>query len=166
MAVPSVDPILTRAELAIKTYIESIRQLNGYYFNWGTVNQLDLAKAVFPCALVYLDPEETNKDEEGGVSTDSYINEAAFRIIIVGTLPSETSNPLFDNNAMLTKGLHDLKKIFGINYSLGGLVDLMQYKSSARVYRTNNDIIIPSKLDTRWMVTYTQQRTEPTVLDP
>lgn len=166
MAAPSVDPIITRAELQMKTDIEGLLQDNGYFFDWGTVNQQDIAKVNFPCAMIWLDPDETNLDEAGGSWAQAYLNEVSFRIRVVGRMDEETSNPVFDNNVNLTKALHDLKKIFGTDYSLGGLVDSIMYLSSVRVFKRNNDIIIPSELETYWKVRYTQDRQTPTVIDP
>jgi hypothetical protein len=156
-------PILTNIESNIKSLIESILSKNGYHYDWSSVNEEDLAKAIFPCAMVYLDPEETNLDNEqaGGAHAGTYLNRVNFRIHVVGKLDLETKNPNFEANAVLTKALDDLKKLFGINYSINDYADSFMYVRSERIRKQNGDIFIPCELDTFWVCQYMQLRNSP-----
>ena len=154
-------PILTQQETQIKTIIEGLKLSGGYHYTWGTVNIEDLAKCTFPCGMVYLDPEEENLDDPDGASAQAYTNMAKFRIRVVGTFETEQSNPIFAANATLTKALDDLKKAFGINYSLNDTADYMMYKRSVRISSVVNDIMIPKMMDTFWETRYIQSRTSP-----
>lgn len=166
------DPILTNAEAAMASMIVGMTTDGGYNYDWETVNHEDFAKSqdynayAFPRAMIYLEPEERNTDDPDGAWAGAYHNEAMFRIRVVGRLDEEYAEPLFEINKVLNKGLDDLKKLFGTNYSLNGTIETIMYRSSNRVRQENGDIMIPKVLDTFWMVRYSQDRTNPTELDP
>ena len=160
--------ILTKAEDNINILISGITVAGGYNYNWGTVNQNDLAKCTFPAAMAELDPEETNLDTPDGIHAGAYLNEAGFKIRIVGQIPQETTNPVYEINKVLNKALDDLKQVFGTEpgASLNDNVDLMQYQRSVRIGKMAGDIFIPKELETFWMVKYHQDRTNPRLPDP
>jgi hypothetical protein len=160
------DPILTQIETNTAALIAAMTTAGGYNYNWETVNEEDLAKGEFPRACIYLEPEETNIDDANGISGNAYTNEAFFRIRVAGRLAEEKSTPMFEINKILNKALDDLKKLFGTNYSLGGVCDWIWYKSSTRLPMKSGDIFIPKELDTFWLVRYTQDRQNPTQPDP
>jgi hypothetical protein len=158
---PPDIPWLTKIENNIKSIIEAIRSVDGYHFDWEICNQEDLAKVTFPAAMVYLEPEEENLDERTGGCGGSYLNKVTFRIHVVGKLADESSNPNFDMNAVLSKALDDLKKIFGINYHINDNADAFMYRRSVRIRKLNGDIFVPVELDTFWDCTYMQLRNAP-----
>lgn len=160
------DPILTQAEENMAILVEGMTIADGYNYDWGTVNQPDLAKCTFPCAVIEMDPEETNLDEPTGVHAGAYLNEVAIKIRAVGKLDTEHTNPVFENNKTLNKALDDLKKVFGTNYSLNGTVDTIMYRRSLRITKQAGDIFIPSELESHWIVRYTQDRQNVTQPDP
>lgn len=165
-------PILTEVESAMKTLIESMTIDSGdYHFDWESVNELDMAKRELDdgrnaACIIELDPEETNLDDPEGVHAQAYANEVTFKITCWTKFYKETDNPIFSNNAELNKALDDLKKIFGINYTVSGTCDMILYRSSNRVRRLVQDMMIPTKLETYWLVKYTQDRYDPSQLDP
>lgn len=160
MAAPGT-PILTLMENNIATVTSGIRIVDGFHFDWKTVNQEDLAKCTFPCSTIYLDPEEENLDDPDGASATAYTNSAKFRIHVVGKFEVEQNNPIFAANALLTKALDDLKKVFGINHHLNDTADFMMYKRSVRINKLNGDIMIPKEMDTFWETRYSQSRLLP-----
>lgn len=154
------EPILTRIESAIETLIKTMRTPT-YNYDWNCVNILDLAKCTFPSAVVILNPNEINIDNS---ADDLYQNEVTFDIEVIGSLSSEEQQPRIKINEVHNKCLDDLKKIFGINYSLNCTCDTIRYISSRREFRKNNDILLPGKLITNWKVSYCQSRIDPTTL--
>jgi hypothetical protein len=154
------EPILTRIESAIETLIKTMRTPD-YNYDWNCVNVLDIAKCTFPSAVVVLNPNEINIDS---AADDLYQNEVTFTIEVVGSLSTEELQPRIEINKVYNKCLDDLKKIFGINYSLSCTCDTIRYAASRREYRKNNDILLPGKLITVWKVSYCQSRIDPTTL--
>lgn len=158
---PPGTPWLTQIENNVKSIIEAIRMVDGFHFDWEIANQEDLAKCTFPAAMIYLEPDEENLDDRTGAHSGTYLNKVTFRIHVVGKIEIETSNPNFEANAVLTKALDDLKKVFGINYHINDTADSFMYRRATRIRKQNGDIFIPAELDTIWDCTYFQIRIAP-----
>jgi len=156
----ATEPILTRIEHAMYDLIGGMR-LGTYNFDWGTVNQPDLAKVTFPSALVVLE-EEINMDEAGGAWSNGYLNQAIYIITVRAKLNEEKHIPIFEIDAELNKALDDLKKLFGSNYSVDGSCDRIMYRGMRRNLERTGDLFVPKSMETRWNVEYTQGRTTPT----
>jgi len=152
-------PILTKIEIKMYDLIGAMRQ-GVYNFNWGSVNELDMAKMEYPSALIYLE-NENNTDEPDGAWGGAYLNEATFRIEVRAQLDKEYSNPVFEINAEFNKALDDLKKLFGNNWSLDGATGTIMYRGSERIEEKSGDILIPARLVTRWRCQYAALRTDP-----
>ena len=159
-------PILTQIEIKMKSLVEGMLQSNSYNYNWGTVNERDVANSKFPSAIITLNPDEINLDDDNGVWAQAYNNKANFLITVQGELTVEEDNPVFAINEILTRALDDLKKLFGTNNSIDGLADKIMYESSTRIEKKNGDIMLPSILETQWGVWYTQDRQFPRTPDP
>jgi hypothetical protein len=152
-------PFLTQIEEKMYELIGAM-YFGPYHFTWGSVNEEDVAKNVFPSALIYLE-DENNLDDKNGAWGGAYFNEVVYRIEVKAQLDREYSNPVFEINKELNKALDDLKKLFGNNWSLDGATDTIMYIGSKRQQEKLGDILVPSKLITRWLCRYEQSRTSP-----
>jgi len=152
-------PFLTQIEQKMYDLIGSMN-LGPYHFDWGTVNQQDMAKMVFPAALIYLE-NETSLDEPDGAWGGAYFNEVTYRIEVRAKLDVEYENPVFEINGQFNKALDDLKKLFGANWSLDGATDTIMYRGSERLEERSGDIFVPGKLITRWLCRYETSRALP-----
>lgn len=153
-------PILTSIEHAMAEHIEDMSVGTGYYFDWGSVNEPDVAKQEFPSAEIVLE-SETCLDETGGVWSQAYEQEAVFVIRVRVALDNETERPLYEVNDELNKAVEDLKKLFGTEYTVSDSCETIMYRGMTRVTDKSNDIFRPAYADTRWLVRYTQDRKEP-----
>jgi len=155
-------PILTQIEAAMKALIESTTVAGGYNYEWGTVNQPDLARCTYPTAEIILS-SEVNLDEVEGAHANAYMNEAEFLIRVTGENAAEDADsPVYAINAIHNLALDDLKKLFGTNYSLSDTADMIMYQGMQRVTSTAGDIFVPGHIETTWMVRYSQDRQTPT----
>ena len=154
-------PILSQIETALKSIIEALAPPD-YNYDWGTVNEPDMAHQSFPSALVELEPEETSLDDPNGAFAGAYYNEAMFRITVRGELSSEENVPNFAINDILNRALDDLKQAFGINYHLNDTANTIMYRRSVRITEQAGDRFIPKRLETFWSVRYAQDRQNPT----
>lgn len=156
------DPILTRIEVGMQEAIEGMKP-STYNFDWGSVNQPDMAKQDFPSALITIEEEE-NLDEEDGAWAGAYMNATMFLIVVRARLQEEHNIPMYEINKELNLALDDLKKLFGVNYSVAvGACDMIMYRGMSREIERSGDLFVPKRMLTRWRVTYTQDRTDPLV---
>lgn len=151
-------PILTQIRNAMVEMIEGI-ELGSYHYIWHA-NQPDAAKMQFPTANIFLETE-TSLDDPNGPDSDMYFQECTFRIEVTAQLEQEMENPRWSIQDQLDKALDDLKCLFGNDYSVDGTADIIMYRGSNIEYRRNNDIFIPARLITRWIVRYEQDRRSP-----
>lgn len=153
-------PILTRIEEAMASRIAALRKSDGYYLNWGTVNEPDVAKQKFPSAEIVLDYEEC-LDETDTAWSGAYNQEAHYVIRIRAQLDNEEVIPFYEINKELNKALEDLKKLFGNHYTVSDACETIVYQGAQRIVDRGNDIFRPAYLDTKWLVKYTQVRIDP-----
>lgn len=159
IVVNSTD-ILTAIETAMASNIAGMTTSKGYYLNWGTVNEPDIAKQEFPSAEIVFQTEEC-LDETDAAWSGAYNQEATYLIRVRAALENEEVIPLYKINEVLNRALCDLKKLFGTSYTVSDRCETIMYKSAIRVTDNSNDIFRPSYLDTQWTVKYTQVRTDP-----
>lgn len=150
-------PILTKIEDAMKDGIEGLTKGSGYYFDWGTVNEPDVAKQRLPSAEIYVDTED-NDDSESGAWSRGYSNSATFVIKVRAGLQNEESTPAYEINKELNKCLDDLKRYFGINYTVSDSCETIMYRGMKRVVDQIGDVLRPKYMTTEWLVRYTQDR--------
>lgn len=156
-------PLLSSAHSTMETLIAAMTTAGGYNYDWGTVNNEDMAQTTYPFAVIELEPEETNLDDPNGAHAGAYQNEAMFKITAKHQLSSEQALPKNAIKIVLLKMLDDLKKLFGINYYVGGYVDVIMYRRSTWVEDTPSaDRFVPLRLESWWAVRYTQDRQTPT----
>ncbi len=154
-------PILTRIQEGLETRIAAISKSDGYFTNWGSVNEPDVAKQEFPSAEILFDNEDC-LDETNGAWSGAYNQEANFIIRIRASLANEEQIPLYEINKELNKALEDLKRCFGINYTASeDACENVMYQGAQRITDNSNDIFRPAYIDTRWLVKYTQVRKDP-----
>lgn len=156
------DPILSKIEAGMKSGIEGLRKGSGYFHDWGTVNEPDIAKQRFPSAEIIVTNED-NDDSESGAWSQAYSNNAEFQIIVRTTLNNEEGTPIYEINKELNKCLHDLKRYFGRNPTVSDECETIMYRGMTRVRDPGNDIFRPAYMITRWLVRYTQDRKSPDV---
>lgn len=161
--------VLTAVENSMADKIGSMSIGSGYYLDWGSVNEPDVAKQSFPSAEIVL-IEESCIDETDTAWSDAYNQEATYLIRVRAALPNEEVTPLYKINEELNKALSDLKRLFGTSYVSGTRYGWMytpvrcetiMYQGAQRVTDNSNDILRPAYLDTRWLVKYIQTRTDP-----
>lgn len=155
-----MTPTLSLIELGLKTCIQAMNVSNGYYYTWGSVNEIDKSKMVYPAANIELVQEECT-DTQDGVWAETYMLEATYNIRVWTRLESQVNAPYWEIDAELNKALDDLKKCFGINYTVSGNCDIVFYRGMTRETYQSGDVFIPKSMLTRWTVRYTADRTEP-----
>ena len=153
-------PILTLIEEGMATLIGGMTKGGGYYYDWGSVNELDKSKMVYPAAQIEIVNEEC-MDSEDGAWADTYLQTAYYQIRVWTRLVDETSAPYWDIDKELNMALDDLKKLFGTNYHVSGKCDLIMYKGMQRETIRTGDIFVPKSMLTQFRITYTQDRTDP-----
>lgn len=157
-------PILDTFESIAQSLIEGMTTGGGYNFNWGTVNNPDLAQVIFPTAWIFIEAER-NIDVIDGAGAQSYRNEVDVRIEVMGEIATETAIPNWSINSIHNKALDDLKKLFGItaNIHVGNSIDVMMYQGMTREdpLPTSGDRFHPGKMITTWLARYYQSRTDP-----
>ena len=154
------EPILSKIEAAMAEHIEGMSVGDGYYSDWGSVNEPDISKQEFPSAEILVESEAC-LDEKEGVWSQVYEQEANFLIRVRVALDNEVETPLYEINAELNKALEDLKRLFGRNYTVSDSCETIMYRGMQRLVDKGNDIFRPAYLETRWLVRYTQDRQEP-----
>lgn len=157
-----VVDILTSIEAAMAQAISGMNTGDGYLLNWGTVNEPDVAKQEFPSAEIMLQTEECIDDTDTAWS-GGYNQEASYLIRVRAALDNEEAIPLYKINEILNQALSDLKRLFGIHYSVSGNCEVIMYRGAERITDGRNDIMRPKFMDTKWLVKYTQKRTDPTI---
>jgi hypothetical protein len=156
------DSILNLIEDEMADHIGDMTQGDGYYFDWGSVNEPDVAKQIFPSAEIML-VNETCRDDTDGVWSQGYEQECIYTIRVRVALDNEEVTPLYEINKNLNQALDDLKKLFGKNHSLSDACETIMYVGMNRVVDMSNDIFRPRYMDTQWRVRYTQDRLNPAV---
>jgi len=159
MVTQVTDDVLSRIEGDMATKIEAMSS-GPYFYKWGSVNEEDRAKQIWPSAEIRL-IEEVNLDEEGGAWSNAYMNVATYEIWVRATLEQEVADNYYAINERLNRALHDLKKCFGINYSLAPC-GLIMYQGMRRESERTADSLMPVRMITSWRVQYTQERSDPT----
>jgi len=151
-------PILTRIEDFMQSLIESMAP-GAYHYSWA-VNCQDRSKVTFPLANIYLE-SDTSLDAQGGSSNGMYMHESVYRITVTTKLEQEMGNPLWDINTDLNRCLDDLLAVFGKNPTLGGNTDVIMYQGMTRTFSRNGDLLIPTFMETKWLLTWESDRRYP-----
>lgn len=136
-------------------------QAEPYNNVWGTVNERDMAKAKYPMAVIYFDGE-ANVDDANGTWSEAYYNEVTFRIEVKAQLDAQYDNPVVQIRQNLYLALDDLKMLFGNNWNLESACDTIMYRGAEIIEERAGDILVPSRMVTRWLVRYEQDRQIPT----
>jgi hypothetical protein len=158
----SNEDILTKIEAGMAATIAAITKGNGYFNDWGTINEPDTARQTFPSAEIMIDTEEC-LDEDGGVWSQAYEQKCTYMIRVRTSLNNEENTPAYEINRELNKALSDLKRAFGRDYTASDSCDTVMYVGMNRITDRNNDIFRPAYMETKWTVRYTQNRLEPTI---
>lgn len=153
-------PILTLIEEGMADLISGMTKGGGYYFDWGSVNELDKSKMVYPAAQIEIVNEEC-MDSEGGAWSDTYLQTAYYQVRVWTRLVEETSAPYWEIDKEMNMALDDLKKLFGTNYHVSDKCDLIMYKGMTREIIRTGDIFVPKSMLTQWRIQYTQGRLDP-----
>lgn len=157
----ATDDKLERIEAAISSLIAGIRKTAGYYFDWGSSNIVDMAQKTFPCADVSLITDEGVVDINTA-NAWTYTIESRFKISVQYKNEVLSDSPQHAINKYQYRCIHDLKKLFGINYTLNGTVNGCEYNSTVREDLNTGNVAIPSTLVTEITVYYNQDRRYPT----
>jgi hypothetical protein len=159
----AVVDILTVCEARMVVDIEAMTTAGGYNYNWGNCNEVDMVlKDAFPNAEIFF-PDEDNIDSRDGTDAGSYSNDVTAEIHVYGKLTTVTDNPKFNINTEHNKALDDLKRCFALDPQLNNNCLSIRYAGFKREYNKNGDLFSPGKLITRWIVSYSQDRTTPTL---
>jgi hypothetical protein len=156
------DSVISKIERGMEDAIAGMSEGDGYNYDWGTVNQPDVALQTFPSAEIMLE-SETCLDDKEGVWSDAYELESIFVLRIRSDLQNETERPAYEINHELNRALDDLKKLFGINYHVTDSCDTVMYMGATRVPDRTGDIFRPAHMDVRFRVRYTQDRQNPEI---
>ena len=153
-------PILTAIEEGMATLISGMTKGGGYYYDWGSVNELDKAVMTYPAAQIEVVNEE-NLDDETGAWSQTYLQAAYYSIRVWTRLVEEMPAPYWEIDKELNMALDDLKKLFGVNYHVSDKCDLIMYKGMTREVIRTGDIFVPKSMLTQWRITYSQDRSDP-----
>lgn len=152
--------ILTAIEASMAEAISNMNTGDGYYLDWGTVNEPDVAKQLFPSAEIMFVSEEC-LDETDSAWSGAYNQEATYNIRVRAELENEEAIPTYKINEILNRALSDLKRLFGIHYTVSDRCEIIMYQGAERIRDNSNDIFRPSYMDTKWLIKYTQVRKDP-----
>jgi len=159
---PKMSDILTDIEQGMADAIASMTLGDGYNFDWGTVNDNDVARQEFPSAEITQTGEQCQDDEEG-VWSGAYELESPFVVRVRARLSNEEVLPTYKIRKELNMALSDLKKLFGKNYHVSGACDLIMYTGSVKIPDSSGDIFRPAYMDVSFKVRYTQDRQNPDI---
>jgi hypothetical protein len=163
MNIPVDNTILTAQATAISNLILTMRQADGFYFDWLVTNQRNYAVSdtSFPRAEIYALVEDS-LDQMTGIGSGDYTNAVSWEIHVVNKLMVSSTNPVFDIYSYDNMALDDLKMLFGnpANRSVSGTCDSFLYKGIKREIRAI-DQFTPSKFITNWRSVYSQDRANP-----
>ncbi len=152
--------ILTKIEDGMFEKISEMRLSDGYYYDWGTVNDPMVRRQDFPSAEIMITAEENLDDAEGSWNS-VYMNVATCMIRVRCELENQEEQPKYAINQELNRALTDLKRLFGINHTVSDQCETIMYRAFTKVNDLTNDIFRPSYIDTEWMIKYTQLRSDP-----
>ena len=161
MSQPGGEPVQWACEKAIETLIKAISVSDNYWYNWHTTNQDNEALCTFPCAMIDISSEESIDGDYDVNAHQSYSCRLPFTLKVVGKMPEISNTAQYDIKKILWRCLDDLKKCFGNNPTLTSRGGLILYRGSDIVTSKSNGVIIPSSIQTRWIIDFKQDRTEP-----
>ena len=159
--------LIANIESTLKNLIENIGPSGGYHYDWNNVSfgvvspeeTAFSAAPAFPSAHIVLieeknidEPDTENAAGPSGAFSGAYYNVMTYMISIGGN--SSVSPP--DRRAGLLNALDDLKKLFGVNYTLKNSgASAVMYKG----FEFANGASLT--IDSYWTIRYYQSRTEP-----
>jgi hypothetical protein len=149
------DSILWNAWDAIATAIRGLTTAGGYSANWGSVDVYEDAHKVYPAADLDI-TEEENLDE--GPHVGAYTNVATLTIEVNDKLAATAQFPHKQIKKQLLNRIDDLKRLFGLNPSLGG-VFYVQYQGFE--ITPTDDMHTSGRALVTFTIQYTQDRTSP-----
>jgi hypothetical protein len=141
----------------IKTRIQGITTVNGYTYNWGTINSDLDALETYPAAYVTFESlEPTGSD----ISKLYGFNNAKIKIKIVAqnadTALTVQNKPEYDADALYALYLDDVMKVLLVNNGALPLSNtpVIRFESAEKEYAKSGSIFQPDWLNTTWTVRY------------
>lgn len=158
--------MLTDIQRALISHVETMTISGGYNSDYSSTQQDDFNKVTsWPLVNVFLLPVESVFNQIDFPDMNSYRNIAQFEFHCFNKMAEEEDNSDFEIDYVLNDMLHDVKKLLGINPTLGDVVEFAEYKGSRRERSgAGDDIFIPKKLIVKIDIAYSQSRTDPTQL--
>lgn len=160
-------PIEQRIYDGICEAINDMAAADGYLQDWSDLTNIrDEAQIdAYPAAVKVECKAEDNEDDNGGADYETYNNIMTVTIKTVDRLSSEPTNPIDAANVLTSRMLHDLKRLFGINYSINAGCDaeFIQYVGSEVEETVTKDVFQAVNLISTWKVRYRQRRTNPLI---
>jgi hypothetical protein len=148
---------LTNINTALVSAIESMSISNNYNFNYN-VNQEDFNKVSFPLINVYLMPSDDEMEASLYCMTEMRAF-SSWQLHCYNKALQEGCNNKFLNNYVLYAMLHDVKRMIGHNYTLGGICEGILYRRSFNSPSgLRSDIFIPEKLVVEIDIPYSEIR--------
>lgn len=154
-------PIIQDCIARIKSNIAGMSVADGYNFGWGSVQEYDLNRMEFPAAVVRLSDREVNEDNPNGVHAQAYHNRVPVFIQVYLWKDEYGNYPEDEIKIEYFKALDDLKRVFGIDFFLGGSCTKIMYKQFRFIKSDSGDGHIPITMLTNWDVYYIQDRLNP-----
>jgi len=150
------DSLILKIEKEIEKLIEEIPIPDGSS-GYEVIFDGDLLQHTFPSVKVELTAERNidESDDEGvagpiGAFAGAYYNTISYNMTIGG----ESTN-----RDGLLNALDDLKKVFGVNYTLGNSgASAIMYRGFKFVKQEESDVLM---IESYWLIRYYQSRTEP-----
>jgi len=155
------ESLIAKIEGAVTGFIGALKKDGGYNYDWkAAATDVVLSTGVFPSARVDLIDEKNIDELEGdsvvgptGAFAGAYYNVLNYKITIGGGKDNGDA-PSRDE---LFRALDDLKKVFGINYTLGNSgASIIMYRGFELVDGDDGLTI-----ESSWLIRYYQSRTNP-----
>lgn len=145
--------LLTDIAAEIAELIDDITIANGFTYDFGSINEPDMAHMRYPSADITYASEQVINDL---VLAQYGFADAEFQIKIRSKLLTTEGAPLHAIDAEHDKIMHDIKHVFGVNRGALSLTGnpVITYKSFEKENAKAGDVFIPSALIIKWNVRY------------
>jgi hypothetical protein len=141
----------------IKTLIDGMTVLGGYYYDWSNINEPDSAlKTTWPSAVIRYNKETA---ADGTIPSLYGFQNCEITIEVEGKIsPSTTVKPEFTADGYFDNALSDLISVLSLTNNTGYMPlsgeAVISFVSSEKIKSKRGDTYHPSKLITTWNVFY------------
>ena len=162
---------LTRIRNTLVNYIQSATTVLGYFYNYPSADERDLAKLTLTTANAAcwfeFGQEETIVNGADNTAYSNYFPLIIHSVVSTG----EVTDPFESYKICCDQMLEDFKKLFGNNFALSATgilfwneISNIEYEHSFIDWKVQKDALTPAVLVSQWKITYHQLRSNPNVI--